>query len=117
MPPNDVAYLYHILDAITRIEEYLQEVTEEDFHRRYLIQDGVIRQIEIIGEATKQLSRDLREKTVHIPWSDIAGMRDKLTHHYFGVDIGEVWLTATEDLPVLKVEVEKIVKYFSAGLE
>jgi uncharacterized protein with HEPN domain len=110
MPHSDRAYLYHILDAISRIEEYLQAVTEEDFHRRYLIQDGVIRQIEIIGEATKQLSREFRRTNVHIPWSDIAGMRDKLTHHYFGVDMGEVWLTAKEDLPELKVEVEKIVK-------
>lgn len=51
MPRSDIAYLRHILDAINRIEEYLQGVTEADFHNRYLIQDGVIRQIEIIGEA------------------------------------------------------------------
>ena len=110
MPHSDVAYLYHILDAIARISEYLRDVTEEDFQRRYLIQDGVIRQMEIIGEATKQLSKELRGKYAHIPWGDIAGMRDKLTHHYFGVDMGEVWLTAIEDIPALKVEVERIVK-------
>jgi uncharacterized protein with HEPN domain len=110
MPHSDVAYLQHILDAIAPIEEYLRGVTEEEFNRRYLIQDGVIRQIEIIGEATKQLSKELRKKNAHIPWGDIAGMRDKLTHHYFGVDVGEVWLTAKEDMPVLKLEVERIVK-------
>ena len=112
MPRNDIAYLRHILDAIIRIEEYLQGVTEPDFHNRYLIQDGVIRQIEIIGEATKQLSKETRENNSQIPWRDIAGMRDKLTHHYFGVDMEEVWLTAQEDLPTLKREVEMILKAY-----
>ena len=112
MPRNDIAYLRHILDAIIRIEEYLQGVTEPDFHKRYLIQDGVIRQIEIIGEATKQLSKEARESNPHIPWRDIAGMRDKLTHHYFGVDMEEVWLTAKDDLPTLKLEVEMILKAY-----
>ena len=110
MPRSDVVYLQHILDATARIEEYLQGVSEAEFHGRNLIQDGVIRQIEIIGEATKQLSKELREKDAHIPWGDIAGMRDKLTHHYFGVDMEEVWLTTQEDIPVLKREVERIIK-------
>ena len=112
MPRSDIAYLRHILDAINRIEEYLQSITEADFYNRYLIQDGVIRQIEIIGEATKQLSKETRENNSHIPWRDIAGMRDKLTHHYFGVDMEEVWLTAQEDLPTLKREVEMILKAY-----
>jgi uncharacterized protein with HEPN domain len=112
MPRSDIAYLRHILDAINRIEEYLQGVTEADFYNRYLIQDGVIRQIEIIGEATKQLSKETRENNSQIPWRDIAGMRDKLTHHYFGVDMEEVWLTAQEDLPTLKREVEMILKAY-----
>ena len=109
MSHNDLVYLHHIFDAITRIEEYVLDLTEEDFNQSYLVQDGVIRQIEIIGEATKQLSTELREKHAQIPWRDIVGMRDKLTHQYFGVDIGEVWLTAKEDIPTLKEEVEKIV--------
>ncbi len=112
MPRSDIAYLRHILDAINRIEEYLQGVTEADFYNRYLIQDGVIRQIEIIGEATKQLSKETRENNSQSPWRDIAGMRDKLTHHYFGVDMEEVWLTAQEDLPTLKREVEMILKAY-----
>jgi uncharacterized protein with HEPN domain len=112
MPRNDIAYLRHILDAINRIEEYLHGVTEADFHNRYLIQDGVIRQLEIIGEATKQLSKETRENNSHIHWRDIAGMRDKLTHHYFGVDMEEVWLTAQDDLPTLKREVEMILNAY-----
>jgi uncharacterized protein with HEPN domain len=110
MPRSDTVYLQHILEAIKRIEEYLQGITEIDFHNRYLIQDGVIRQIEIIGEATKQLSKETRKNNPHIPWSDIVGMRDKLIHHYFGVDLEQVWLTAQDDLPMLKQEVDRIVK-------
>ena len=64
-------------------------------------------------EATKQLSKETRENNSHIPWCDIAGMRDKLTHHYFGVDMEEVWLTAKDDLPTLKREVEMILKAFT----
>jgi len=69
----------------------------------------VIRQIEIIGEATKRLSNNLRDKHAHIPWQDIAGMRDKLVHDYFGVDIDKVWLTAQDDVPALRAEVTKIL--------
>jgi len=109
MIPHDIPYLRHILDAIERIEEYIQDVTEEEFHQHNLVQDGVIRQLEIIGEATKQLSEELRNSHALIPWRDIAGMRDKLIHHYFGVDIDEIWLTAKDDIPILKSEVELIL--------
>jgi len=114
MKRDDTVYLQHILDAIRKVEVYIQDLNETAFLQNDLVQDGVIRQIEIIGEAAKRLSSGLRKKHGRIPWQDIAGMRDKLVHDYFGVDIEKVWLTAIEDLPILKDEVEKILLQRSA---
>jgi uncharacterized protein with HEPN domain len=79
--------MHHIMDAIEYIEEYTQGLDYEGFINKRLVQDGVIRQIEIIGEATKKISTEIKENIPGIPWKDITGMRDKLIHDYMGVDI------------------------------
>ena len=109
MKRDELVYLRHILDAIGKVELYLQDVDETTFTKASLMQDGVIRQIEIIGEATRRLPRTFRAQYSETPWDDIAGMRDKLIHDYFGVDIDKVWLTACDDLPVLKDQVKRIL--------
>jgi len=106
---DDTVFLRHILDASNKIEEYTGNVNEMSFHQNTLIQDGVIRQIEIIGEATGRISKELQDSYPNIPWQDISGMRNKLIHEYFGVNLQAVWLTATNDVPFLKKEVQKIL--------
>jgi uncharacterized protein with HEPN domain len=105
MSREDTVYLKHIRDAIARVEEYIQGVDESAFRKSSLIQDAVIRQIEIIGEAVKRLSPQFRSSCPDIPWQDIAGMRDKLIHDYFGVDIEKVWITTQDDIPQLKSQI------------
>jgi len=99
---NDQVYIEHILEAIAKIEKYTEKLDEQEFRETDMVQDAVVRQIEVIGEATKQLSDDKREEHSEIPWKDIAGMRDNLIHNYFGVDLEQVWQTVKQDIPHLK---------------
>lgn len=106
--PRDRTYIWHIQDAIARIEGYLVGVGRDDFLEKPLVQDGVLHQLQIIGEAAKRLSRSFREETAEIPWVDIAGMRDKIVHDYLGVDLDIVWQTAVRDIPALKRQIEAL---------
>ena len=110
MERDDSVYLHHVINASERIPEYLEGVNRVRFETYHLLQDGVIRQLEIIGEAIKRVSKDMRVIYPEVPWQDIAGMRDKLIHDYFGVDIETVWLTAHDDIPILKQQVEGILR-------
>ncbi len=98
---SDEVYLRHIKDAIEKIESYIS-VGEDAFIEQSHWQDAVIRQLEIIGEATKHLSEELRSLHNGVPWRRIAGLRDVLIHDYMGVDLGAVWEITQRDLPGLK---------------
>lgn len=113
--PRDRLYLQHILDAILRIETYLENVDRQEFDGTPLLQDAVIRQLQIIGEAAKRLSEDLKESLSAIPWKQVTGMRDKLTHDYMGVDLDAVWITAADDLDPLKAVVQKELQRAGEG--
>lgn len=105
MNKDNLVYLEHIFDWIVRIEEYTKGVDYKNFTNNNLVQAGVIRELEIIGEAAKKLSTIFKEKYPDIQWKKIPGMRDKLIHNYFGVDIDAVWNTIENDIPVLKKKI------------
>ncbi len=98
---DERVYLGHIRDAINDIEEYTS-VSRDAFMAERMRQDAVIRKLEIIGEAVKQLSNSTKERRPEIPWKLIAGMRDRLTHDYFGVDLALVWRVVERDLPCVE---------------
>ena len=110
MKPEDPAYLHHILDAIIHIEDFSKNIASaSDLRDNPLERAGIERMLTIIGEAAKNLSPQLRKESPDIPWKSTAGMRDKIMHHYFGVDYEAVFETIRNDLPVLKQGISTIL--------
>jgi uncharacterized protein with HEPN domain len=106
----DRDFLSDIQEAIRRIREYTAGMTYQAFLEDTKTQDAVIRNIEIIGEATKNLSKDLRERHPHVLWKGMAGVRDRLIHHYFGVNIDIVWHIVTDELLTVASQLERILQ-------
>jgi len=110
MKPEDPACLRHMLDAIIHIEDFSKGITSASALKdRPLERAGIERMLTIIGEAAKNVSLQLRKEFPDIPWQATAGMRDKIIHHYFGVDYEAVFETIRVDLPVLKQGISAIL--------
>ena len=102
-------YLEDILDAAERIEKYVEGVDFEEFANNELIQDAVARNLEIIGEAVKNLPDEMKNAHPEVEWRKIAGLRDILIHAYFGIDTEVVWDIVKNKLPELKEKVERML--------
>jgi len=101
-------YIQDILDSIEDIENFIQEMSFDDFKDDRKTINAVVRSIEIIGEASKKIPKRLRDSRPEIPWKKMAGMRDKLTHAYFGIDLEIIWKVASEEIRQIKPGILKI---------
>ena len=106
---SDRTYLIHIREAIQNIEEYLDAVTYEQFTSNKMMIAAVARELEIIGEASNNLSEEFCEQYSDILWQRMKDMRNFLIHEYFGVNLKVVWDTCKKDMPLLKTFIEKVL--------
>ncbi len=113
--PDPRDYLRDIAENAAKVESFTAGVDFDGFLADDMRAYATIRALEIIGETVKQVPAELRDKYPEIPWRAIARMRDKLFHHYFGVNLGVVWKTVTEDVSPLKKVVEQILRELDTG--
>lgn len=109
MRKDDRVRLRHMLDAANEALTFILGRTRADLDNDRMLVLSLVRELEIIGEAASKVSRETRSQKSAIPWQDITGMRNRLIHAYFDVDLDTVWSTVTKNLPVLKAELERIL--------
>ena len=103
-------YLQDILDAVNDIESFVDNMTYEEFIKDRKTLNAVVRSIEIIGEASKNIPETMKAKHKELPWKQMTGMRDKLIHAYFGVDVETLWKAVKENIPPLKQSIQQMLK-------
>ncbi len=103
-------YLKDILGSISDIQNFTRDITQKELEKDKKTLYAVIRCLEVLGEAVKKVPKDIAKEYPHVPWKEIAGMRDKLIHEYFGVDIETLWDTIQEDITPFKDAVTKIIR-------
>ena len=113
MPRKHKAFLNDILNAIQKIERYSRGLTFESFSKNELMQDAIVRNLEIIGEAVKNIPQNIRDMMPEIEWKKIAGLRDILIHAYFGIDVEVVWDIIKNKVPQLKEKILELIKLLS----
>ena|SRR5258708_38938773 len=106
---NDQAYLFDILHSAYLILEFMYKINYEAFLEDRMRQDAVVRRTEIIGEATKRLSKEFRDEHSEIPWKEMAGMRDKVIHRYDELDFEKIWKVVQIDIPILIPQIEPLI--------
>lgn len=115
MSPTLFDYLRHILDEADYLASQIANLTQLEFFADETMKRAFVRSMEIIGEAIKQVPQDVRKRHPQIEWRAISGMRDKVIHHYFGVDYDIVWDVAVNKVPKLREQVESILTEESSG--
>jgi uncharacterized protein with HEPN domain len=106
---KDKASVYDIIESMKAAQRYVQGKSFEEFSKDEMLIDAVVRRIEIIGEATKRLSMQLRDQHKQIPWQQMAGMRDRVIHGYHEVELPQVWQAITQVVPILLPLLEEIL--------
>ena len=101
-------YFEDIITFINRIESYIQDLDFENFKENQLVIDAVIRNLELIGEASKNISSEIRKKFSNVPWSEMIGLRNLATHGYFKIDLTIIWDIITKDIPENKQSIHNI---------
>lgn len=112
---NDLPYIENILDFILSIEESLEDITLEDFLKDKDKKEANIRRIELIGEAVKNISEEIKNRHPEVEWKKIAGARDNLIHRYFDIDLKIIWQILVHDIPILKKQIISIKKELNNG--
>jgi len=105
-----ILFIEDILESINSIEEFSKNIDKKELISNRLKQSAIIREIEIVGEAVKNIPAFFKEKYPEVPWNKIAGMRDIITHGYFRIDLDAVWNVIKRDLPDLKIKILNIKK-------
>jgi uncharacterized protein with HEPN domain len=113
MLKSEIRFLRHIFEETSFIIEYTSAISEKEFHENQLLKKGIVRCFEIIGEATKNIDKDFRNKYYAIPWKEMAGLRDKLIHDYIEVDYYLLWKIAKHNIPELHFQIEQILNEYN----
>ena len=117
MIKDPIVFINHIFDSIKSIESFSKGLSKSEFFKDEIRQNAIIRKLEIIGEATKNLNSEFRSKYPQVEWQKISGLRDKLIHDYFGINLERIWNIMEKDLPNLKITIQNILNGAKKALE